>query len=65
MWSLWNISPQQYNTYTIDSSAVRFKTFTDFDASNLSSDDRAFLQDWLIPTALEWFSKRFEIRSPF
>ena len=58
------ISPQQYNTYTIDSSTVRFKTFADFDASNLSSDDRAFLQDWLIPTALEWFSKRFEIRKP-
>ena len=55
-------SPQQYSSYIVDASAIRFKTFLQL--SELSGDSRKFLQDFLIPTALDWFVKRFQIRKP-
>ena len=55
-------SPQSYPSFIIDSSTMRFKSF--YQIETLSEEDRIFLQDYLIPTALKWISNRFLIRKP-
>ncbi|QDZ18558.1 zinc metallopeptidase [Chloropicon primus] len=57
-------SQQQYNTYTLDDSTLRVKTFADFEETALSPVEIQFLQQWLVPQALDWFVKRFQIRKP-
>lgn len=47
-------SPQTYNTFDLDSSTVRFRAFYSLEDTALPTESKQFLQEWLVPQALEW-----------